>query len=144
MDKENIITHTPTDGGIIMVERDGAYKKTGNIPTEFTISKNPTADIIHKAADAMEKVDGDLNGPTEDEKMGQAVDALTQQKTNPALIDAQLAQKQGTSDPYGTRMVSEPGTEPIGPELLGGYRITKRRRNPRRKQKKSYRRRRRV
>jgi hypothetical protein len=144
MDKENTITHTPTNGGVIMIEKDGAYNKIGNIPTEFKVSKNPTADVIHKVAGKVEEIDNAVIGQTEDEKMGKAVDALTQQQTNPALIDAQLAQKQGTSDPYGTRMVSEPGPEPLlkGENLAGGYRVTKRRRNPRRKQKKSYRRRR--
>jgi hypothetical protein len=124
-----------------MVERDGAYKKTGNIPTEFTISKNPTADIIHKAADAMEKVDGDLNGPTEEYKMDEAISNLTQPPQYNAVKDAQLAKERGIL-PAGPLIKPETETQPTGSELLGGYRVTKRRRNPRRKQKKSYRRRR--
>lgn len=150
MDKENIITHTPTNGGVIMIEKDGAYNKIGNnIPTEFTVSKNPTADVIHNVAGKVEKIDNDVNGQTEDKKMEKAVDALTTPPPYSAMTYAQLAKKQGTSDPYGTRMVSEPGPEPPPPTPpprgqynVGGYRVTKRRRNPRRKQKKSYRRRR--
>lgn len=145
MDKENIITHTPTNGGVIMIEKDGAYNKIGNnIPTEFTVSKNPTADVIHNVAGKVEKIDNDVNGPTQDEKMGQAVDALTQQQPNPALIQAKNDASKGFASPYPPILVSEPGPEPLqkGENLAGGYRVTKRRRNPRRKQKKSYRRRR--
>lgn len=130
MDELNTITHTPVGDEIIMVEKDGAYTKTGNIPTEFKVSKNLTAVVIHKVAGKVEEVDNAVNRTTEDKKK-EEVDALNQQQINPELIAEQ-------------NTASNPGPEPTrtGDNSVGGYRVTRRRRNPRRKQKKSYRRRR--
>jgi len=152
MDKENTITHTPTNGGVIVVEKNGVYEKTGNIPTEFNVSKMLTADLIHTATAKMETVDNEVNGPTATQNMEGAITPLIQPPSNPALRDAQYAASRRLASQYPAKMVSEPvqQSEPIqqpnpeGENLAGGYRVTKRRRNPRRKQKKSYRRRRRV
>lgn len=113
MDKANTITHTPTADEIIMVERDGAYTKTGKIPTEFTVTTNPTADVVHTVAGKAEELDNAVNISEEVNKMTQSQNSELIAEQNPA-----------------------PGYEKVG-----GYRVT-RRRNPRRKQKKSYRRRR--
>ena len=133
-EKENITTYTPATDVVIMRVLNDEYKKTGQIPKEFNFEKKLTDQVIQKVADEMEKVDDVVKGQTEDKKMEKAVDALIQQQPSPALREAQLAKEQGISDPARTIIQ--------GPHNVGGYRVTKRRRNPRRKQKKSYRRRR--
>jgi len=113
MDKENTITHTPTNGGVIVVEKNGVYEKRDNIPTEFDVKKMLTAEFLHKVAGKVEEVDNAVTNQTSD------------QNTGP--IFGELSNVSG---------------DVTGDNIVGGYRVTKRRRNPRRKQKKSYRRRR--
>jgi hypothetical protein len=105
-----------------------------------------TADLVHKATANIEIVDNKVNGQTE-EKIGEAVDALTQPPPYSAFLQAKTDPKQGLSTQYPVKIEPEPEnivneSSITGDNMLGGYRVTKRRRNPRRKQKKSYRRRR--
>ena len=162
INEQDITTLIPTNGDVVIKKKNGVYNKLPhNIPKTFTVSTNPITPVIHKVANDVKQMDNNLNGPNQHEKKEEAVGALTQQETTNSLTDSRTAESltvaptsQPTNQPTSSSqlqttytsnpasMSQSPQTLLPGQDQLGGYRLTKRRRNPRRKQKKSYRRRR--